>query len=179
MKKITKYVDFLPFDLLNELQDFANDVNKMETDSVDQFTINKVRWEDEIVKESTPVKIYYANDDNIIINKVREEITNKTGWIADGPMMLYFWSVGSYIPWHNDGATKAGFTLYLNDFWDKDWGGLFLYEYGVDDTIIGITPEENIAVLQEYNVDHAITTINKDANVRITLQTFFFEKLEQ
>ena len=40
-------------------------------------------------------------------------------------------------------------------------------------------PEENIAVLQEYNVDHAITTINKDANVRITLQTFFFEKLEQ
>ena len=41
MKKITKYVDFLPFDLLDELQEFANEVNKMDVNSNSGFRTNK------------------------------------------------------------------------------------------------------------------------------------------
>jgi Rps23 Pro-64 3,4-dihydroxylase Tpa1-like proline 4-hydroxylase len=181
MKKVTKYIDFLPFDLLNELQEFANKVNQMDVNSVDGFKTNKTDWEDDIVQESEPLKIYTveADEDNELINRIKTEIRNQTGWKTDGPIMLYFWPPGSYIPWHDDGHMNAGFTLYLNDFWDRDWGGLFLYEYGPENNIVGLTPKENIAVLQEGGVYHAITTINKGSNVRITLQAFFLEKIEE
>ena len=177
MKKVTKYVDFLPFDLLNELQEFADKVNQMDVNSVSGFKTNKTDWEENIIQESESLKIYTADDDNELINRIRQEIENQTGWIANGEMMLYFWPPGSYIPWHNDGHMNAGFTLYLNEFWDKDWGGLFLYEYGPENIIIGVTPNENMAILQEGGVQHAITTINKGANIRITLQAFFLEKI--
>jgi hypothetical protein len=181
MKKVTKYVDFLSVDLLDELQQFANEVNKMDVNSNSGFRTNKSAWEDGIVQQSEVLKIYTIEpeDNNPLINRIRKEIENQTGWNANGPMMLYFWQPGSYIPWHDDGHMKAGFTIYLNEFWDKDWGGLFLYEHGVENNIIGVIPKENTAMLQEGGVQHAITTINKGSNIRITLQTFFIKKIEE
>jgi Rps23 Pro-64 3,4-dihydroxylase Tpa1-like proline 4-hydroxylase len=179
MKKVTKYVDFLPFDLLNELQEFADKVNQMDVNSVSGFKTNKTDWEESIIQKSEALKIYTieAEDDIDLITRVKQQISNQIGWKPDGPIMLYFWPPGSYIPWHDDGHMNAGFTLYLNEFWDKDWGGLFLYEYGPENNIIGVTPNENMAILQEGGVQHAITTINKGANIRITLQAFFLEKI--
>ncbi len=52
-----------------------------------------------------------------------KKVINKNLKIAG--VLFYIWVRGSYIPFHNDENFKAASSIYLNDFWDADDGGLF------------------------------------------------------
>ena len=73
--------------------------------------------------------------------------------------MIYYWPVGSYIPWHNDGHARFTATVYCNRYWDRDWGGLFLYEE--KDKILAEVPEWNKLVVQTDKDWHSTTSITK------------------
>ena len=73
--------------------------------------------------------------------------------------MIYYWPVGSYIPWHNDAHASVTATVYCNRYWDRDWGGLFLYEKG--DNILAEVPEWNKIVIQTDKDWHSTTSVTK------------------
>lgn len=87
-------------------------------------------------------------------------------------LSLYAWLPGSYIPWHNDGRHAAAVTVYLNQYWDRDWGGLFLYE-DTDGAIHAVVPRFNLGLRNSANLRHATTPVTADAvEPRYTLQLF-------
>ena len=85
---------------------------------------------------------------------------------------FYYWSLGSFINFHDDSIYKASATIYLNDKWKKDWGGFFMWQEGKD--FKAILPTKNRCVFNEWE-SHAVTpTINRPEKfVRRTLQLRF------
>jgi hypothetical protein len=60
---------------------------------------------------------------------------------------IYVWSGGSYITWHSDNCYPYNGTIYLNEEWDSDDGGVFLYKDNQTSEIKGIEPTYNSMVV--------------------------------
>lgn len=85
-------------------------------------------------------------------------------------VMNYIWTHNSYIPWHNDNLTAQSMTIYLNDYWNIDWGGIFLW---IDESgnIRGHFPAANTAVRNNSFAQHYVTPITSNADsFRYTVQ---------
>jgi len=81
---------------------------------------------------------------------------------------------GSYVNWHTD-KTPVGISIYLNDFWDRDWGGLFLYDDGSG--IKGIKPEFNMAVVASSGIPHCVSPVSLiSGEHRYSIQIFLVEE---
>jgi hypothetical protein len=129
-------------------------------------------WHESIIKESCPVLVH--NYDEQTSNTILESLIHN-GVISDKNYMVmnYVWTKGSYIPWHGDGHVAEGITVYLNEYWDDNWGGFFLYRENDKDTHLkGIVPKFNLASKNFGNVEHTVTTVNPAAQNRITIQMF-------
>ena len=92
----------------------------------------------------------------------------------------YLWNRLSYIPWHSDkdddDSTRYAATLYLNNDWDDNWGGLFLYKK--EGKIFGESPRYNKFVFNDKNYEHSTTILGTDAPIRQTIQ-LFWKKLSE
>ena len=89
---------------------------------------------------------------------------------------IYVWSGGSYITWHGDECYPYNGTIYLNEEWDSNDGGVFLYKENETNEIKGIEPEYNAMVVNyatetsQHN-DHCVTCIVPGTiKKRVTLQ---------
>jgi hypothetical protein len=136
-----------------------------------EFTRSNYQWANNVVLASQPVLIrhYDPGLSAIILDQLVKRGVIST---PDFMVMNYAWSRLSYIPWHNDGMHDVAISVYLNDVWDPDWGGLFLYR---DETgaIHGHAPKCNTAVKNAGHVEHATTMVAPDApSPRLTLQIF-------
>jgi Rps23 Pro-64 3,4-dihydroxylase Tpa1-like proline 4-hydroxylase len=89
-------------------------------------------------------------------------------------VMNYIWSRLSYIPWHNDNIHANAVTIYLNEHWDPDWGGIYLYYTTIEANIIrGYVPKFNTAVKNNNRIAHSTTMVSMDAeSPRVTIQLF-------
>jgi hypothetical protein len=86
--------------------------------------------------------------------------------------MGYAGSRLSYTPWHNDPMHALAVTVFLNDVWDRDWGGVFLYEDGAG-AVRGWAPRFNACVRNAGHIWHATSLVTLDApSPRLTLQPF-------
>jgi Rps23 Pro-64 3,4-dihydroxylase Tpa1-like proline 4-hydroxylase len=91
---------------------------------------------------------------------------------TDYHVMNYAWTKLSYIPWHDDDQRSEALTIYLNDRWELDWGGLFLYE-DEDQQIRAFAPRFNCGLRNGANVSHSTTPVTLEApEPRFTLQLF-------
>ena len=116
-------------------------------------------WNPQVIHESAPVMIYYMTDGtDILLKRLREVIDTKI-YFGDVHFMIYYWPMYSYIPWHDDGHTSFTATFYCNRYWNKDWGGLFLYEK--DDNILAEVPEWNKLIVQTARDPHSTTSVTK------------------
>jgi hypothetical protein len=88
---------------------------------------------------------------------------------------LHIWPRGSQINWHHDGdpGQRIGSTIYINETWHWNWGGLFLY----DDPDLRqgwIFPEHNKMIWFESPVWHATSMLALNAEFpRLSIQLFF------
>jgi hypothetical protein len=93
-------------------------------------------------------------------------------------VMSYVGTRLCYIPWHNDGVWTEAVTIYLNEEWPADWGGLFLYKESFDDNkVSGYQPKFNCAIRQKQGdlpgVMHTVSAISTFSKCpRITIQIF-------
>ena len=162
MIKITK--NFLNLTTINKITEYVND-------SVDQYKwTSNLFWNKRIIKGSAQVSILKL-DENLekeILEKIYKE--NKKFKNYNIKIVFYIWHNFSYIPFHNDGMYEFGATVYLNEVWEEDWGGLFLYKENNKNKFI--IPEFNNCVFNFNKTDHAVSMITAEAPYRTTLQIF-------
>ena len=77
---------------------------------------------------------------------------------------IYVWSGGSYIAWDSDIRYAYNGTIYLNEEWDSNNGGVFLYKDNLTNEIKGIEPSYNSMVVNFSTEDnphnyHCVTCI--------------------
>jgi Rps23 Pro-64 3,4-dihydroxylase Tpa1-like proline 4-hydroxylase len=89
---------------------------------------------------------------------------------------LHVWPPGSQINFHHDfpeGNDRLSSTIYINEAWNWNWGGLFIY----DDTQLGqgwVFPHPNHMVWFRPPVWHSTSMITLAAEYpRLSIQLFF------
>ncbi|HUQ13123.1 MAG TPA: 2OG-Fe(II) oxygenase [Novosphingobium sp.] len=135
------------------------------------FDRTNAGWEHAIVRASEPVLI---RDFGGPIGETIVAALHQRGVLPHRAygLMLYAWPPASYIAWHSDGRHDDAVTVYLNPSWDRDWGGLFLYEDDAGD-IRAVLPRFNLALRNSAKLPHATTPVTADApEPRFTLQLF-------
>ena len=136
-----------------------------------EFTRSNLQWADEIRQSSALVMV--RDYDRILSDLIIDQLL-ATGTIGhrDYHVMNYAWTRLSFIPWHNDGQRPEAITIYLNDVWDVDWGGLFLFR-NAQDEVRSVTPRFNCGVKNQGHVLHSTTPVSIDApEPRLTIQLF-------
>ena len=136
-----------------------------------EFTRSNFHWTPTIRKSSAVVLV--RNYDDVLSRLILDGLI--TAGIVDHSnysVMNYAWTRFSYIPWHNDGSHSEAITIYLNEKWDADWGGLFLYK-DEEDGIRGFAPSFNCGLKNLTNVLHCTTPVSLEApEPRFTVQIF-------
>jgi Rps23 Pro-64 3,4-dihydroxylase Tpa1-like proline 4-hydroxylase len=167
------YKNFLSDDSLQKLNDTIKNVLHHSDENVPNVTVSTMVWDSYLQKNSAPIIRYVLNrNDDVVFQSLKKEIESKIPYFIHS-IIIHFAPKLSYIPWHNDSHVNAALTIYLNEKWNPNWGGYFLYK--IDDEIKAIKPEFNLAVLQqggETGLPHCVTTTNIDADMRISLQMF-------
>jgi Rps23 Pro-64 3,4-dihydroxylase Tpa1-like proline 4-hydroxylase len=136
-------------------------------------------WNEKIIKDSFPVLVHSIASESELYHKLKSEIENKTGYyINSNELMFYYWTRYSYIPWHDDPHCDAALTIYLNEEWEPDFGGYYIYEDEEND-LRAVTPKPNLALLQKGGMRHTTTPVNFVGFMRITIQVFMYEKINK
>jgi hypothetical protein len=168
---LQKFENFFTEELYNELINTARYLMQ----NGDYVFSTNARWNPGIVKDSFPIFMHGLNRESQLFSDCVRQIENKTKMIiSDYQIMLYYWTRFSYIPWHTDENHDGALTVYLNEEWQDDWGGYFLYKENKE--IKAIVPKPNFALLQQGGLHHATTPVNLSGGIRITLQTFLRKK---
>lgn len=150
------YRNFLSSSLLKELQ---YDVKVQLTQPVFRTTAS---WPDNLVAAFsgdaliTPVQ-------GELRKRLYLEMQAKLDFIDftkyDIGIMYQVWNRGSGISWHNDANHKMAFTIYLNDEWDYNNGGIFLYEDANE--VKALCPTCNTGVLNDKHTRHMVTHVGQ------------------
>lgn len=83
----------------------------------------------------------------------------------------YIWHRGSGISTHNDWVYKFAATIYLNQSWNIDYGGIFVWEDAHTRELSALSPEYNMMVVNTERENHLVTHMSMMApEKRITLQ---------
>ena len=157
--------NFLPEELYNECNEYSMYLLKNENNT---FKTNHM-WDYEVRRDSATVLVHDVSNKELISkvsNIVKEKFDREINDI-----MFYYWMPCSHIPWHNDEGNVGGITIYLNEHWDNNHGGIFLFDDGAQ--IRGIYPNKNRAVEQYGNVYHTVCPTSMNSNIRRTIQIFF------
>ena len=136
-----------------------------------EFRRSNFHWAPEIRLSSAVVLVrdYDKVLKSLILDKLVESgVIQHTHYAV----MNFAWSRLSYIPWHDDSKHEGAVTIFLNERWELDWGGLFLYRDD-DGEIRAHAPRFNCGLRNGKHVPHATTLISLDApEPRFTLQLF-------
>jgi hypothetical protein len=170
---INQVPNFLSTEILNEIrQKFENSKGQ------DKFEINNMgRWGTGLEHGSyAPVfvlKLDEYRDYFINLYKSVDPIFKDYNNLV---CFLHIWPPGSQINFHHDasdGAERLSSTIYINESWNWNWGGFFLY----DDEHLGngwVYPHPNLMVWFQPPVWHSTSMITLAAeHPRLSIQLFF------
>lgn len=164
---------FLPQNLINEIESYVDNSKKIKN----KAWYNNTMWDDVIVKNSGLVAVLPLPNFSKEIQNIFTSFDEK--FIGYSITLQYYeWHRGSYIPWHNDGNHDYGATIYLNEDWDIEDGGIFMYyENNNQEDIKCIAPKYNTLVVNDNHEFHHVSLINYHAKeVRKTLQIWIDEQ---
>ena len=92
----------------------------------------------------------------------------------------YVWNKMAGIANHDDRTYGAGATLYLNTFWDSNWGGLFVWKDKNEKKgykLNAICPKQNMLIINDEHEVHLVTpTAVNIPYPRITIQIWYEDK---
>lgn len=163
--------NFLPISMIEEIHEY---VSSNVTEYV--WRPNTVIWDPGLTSGSPAIMLMaldFIKDEILNVCKMHLGEEFMSGLTAPYPV-FYDSPRGSYVNWHTD-KTPVGISIYLNEFWDRDWGGLFLYDDGSG--IKGIKPEFNRAVVATANIPHCVSPVSLiSAQHRYSVQLFLVEQ---
>ena len=191
--------NFLESELFDEINDLSVSSLELTYQSSDS-------WEDHLNSGTDKVlthKIYDRNTGKKLLNDFYSDLTNS---IIDkfkeeynlnlSALHFYYWKKGSLINFHSDFTYEASATLYLNEEWDKDWGGMFIWDENEElnnhrndnqpieetnsqfkniNTFKAVLPVKNRCVINSGRILHAVTPTQNHSEgiVRRTVQMRF------
>ena len=91
----------------------------------------------------------------------------------DWKIFIHLFSRASFIPWHDDNTHAQSGTIYLNEVWEKDWGGYFAYADG--DEIKCLIPSYNTGCFFTPPIMHSALLTAGNAPLRESVQFFVKE----
>jgi hypothetical protein len=139
-------------------------------------TTTNLSWDETIIKDSKPVIVYFLP--NKITTQIKQELLDLkliNSLEENLSAMVFVWTPGSYIPIHQDNSEtdRKVFTVYLNDDWSIEDGGLFHYLDKDENIWKSVVPEQGLLVYNDNNEKH-YTTVTHEGKIRISLQMFGF-----
>lgn len=145
-----------------------------------QELILKEQWQSSALTWDRPLTHYIPGHclssrvSNTFFQELERELSPLLPLFSKLHIQHYLWTPLSAINWHYDDKFSFGATLYLNDQWDKNWGGLFLWQdddYDTTQVYKAIVPSHNTLILNDENQFHAVTALSATAPAyRCTLQ---------
>ena len=168
IRDIEKFDNFLDEESFKIVQETA--FRHLGPRSSTTFRTNYTVWSDNIINQSSAVLVYDVKEENVI--KILDDECMKRFDKTPFNYMFYYWTNNSFIPWHEDGHVSNAGTLYLNDEWNKDFGGLYLYET-VENEIKALVPTRNTYIFQYNHTKHATTPTYPGTPFRVSVQMFF------
>ena len=167
--------NFLDLDLLNEIKKKFEDSKGKPAFEINEFG----RWDPNLfVGNFGPVYMLPLDEYN---NYFYDKFTQVHPDFANSIVITTFlqiWTNGSGINWHTDLDDRMAATIYLNQNWDRNWGGLFLFKGAESDNTAGwINPTYNRCVWFKSPLWHSVSLISRAApEPRISIQIFFHRK---
>lgn len=118
----------------------------------------------------------HENTMDLIYDQIHRYIPKKFDSID---LQYCVWQGNSGLSLHNDDPYYFGATIYLNEFWHPNWGGLFLWNAGERQTENYINqwnvviPEYRAMVVNSSCRDHLVTHVSPTSpEFRLTIQIF-------
>ena len=163
---ITVRKHFLPVTLIDEVMSYVKEnINSYEWST-------NLGWDKTIVEQGGQVSVFSLNIFKDSIKKEYVKINDDYQYL-NPKVSFYVWQRGSHIPWHNDTSHTIGSTIYLNEYWDINNGGLFLWKDTKDNCIKAEVPEFNKMVLNGNNIAHAVSMISTSSpDLRLSMQVW-------
>jgi hypothetical protein len=160
MKIIPNLLDKETLKLIEE--DFEN------KSKIGCWYVSKLTW-DEKLKKFSIGQINQCLVDENICSRIESYLKPYVKKYKKIVIQHYIWHPLSNISLHKDSSYLFGATVYLNENWDINWGGLFVYK-DIDSYKV-IVPEYNTCVINDEQSAHLVTTINPNTQYpRRTIQ---------
>lgn len=165
MRQVEKIDNFFSIGLLTEIHEYIVNLKF-------GWAQNDA-WNSDLRIGSVPIAIADLSPfHDKLFSEVQARIPGVIGLSLPHPMFYACPQLAS-IGWHED-YYPYSVSVYLNDYWDKQWGGFFLYEE--EGQMKAIKPEFNTAVIVPPNVQHSVTPVSHFSPVRrFSIQLFFVE----
>ena len=162
------YEDVLSKEMLDRIQfDIRKQVPKYRWSS-------NIPWQQELKLGVSGISIQSRVGEELH-NDILKEIQHFLPEAVEYVLMYNIWPPNSGISVHDDANKIFGATIYLNDEWDVNEGGIFLYKTGEhrDAEWSAIVPKHNAMVLNDSNELHLVTQISPlSKDLRITIQVW-------
>lgn len=132
---------------------------------------NLTSWNPSLVSTSGTVLLFDLKE--MLFNETKKELIKHIGEEHKEEDWSIIYTLGSrfsWLPWHDDGNHKKSMTIYLNDLWEKDFSGWFLYDESGETK--AILPSFNKGILLSPPVNHCTVMPNLQAPLRESLQIF-------
>jgi len=142
---IKTYTNILNDDLIKKISDYLNHTLKK-----DVWGSNN-DWDQRLILNSSIVLTHKIRD-KLLYKKIKNSIETALDIDFEKEELtfvpfIYVWGGGSYITWHQDECYPYNGTIYLNEEWDGNDGGVFLYKENQTKEIKGIEPTYNSMVV--------------------------------
>ena len=148
------YGNILSQDLLDHC---VNEILEMSGQLV--WGSSSLRWDDDIKEGITGscLQCYVPGEtQEKLIAELSEHFLDATEY----KIQYYIWQKNSGIAHHNDNHHIVGATIYLNENWNKNHGGLFVW-YDEDDVVMrALCPTQNMIVINDEHQRHFVTQIS-------------------
>lgn len=118
-----------------------------------------LRW-DPLLKEGIVGDSIHTYIPEKTKNKIIRSISKYFPEGSKYSMQYYVWLQNAGIARHDDGAHAYGVTIYLNYIWDKNHGGIFLWNDGDPLIMKAIVPKRNMMVVNDCNQEHMVTPVS-------------------
>jgi hypothetical protein len=135
----------------------------------DCWALSNFFWDNNIKKGVTGGCAVSKVSEHLRMN-IKDELCNIDSMFNSKiTCQFYVWNSYSGISSHNDAKHKFGGTIYLNSFWDIDYGGVFLWDE--NDKVNAFCPEYNSMIVNAEKQIHRVTSISPVAPYpRLTIQ---------
>jgi len=122
------------------------------------WTASQIFWPNTITKHVRGSCLATEVGDMVgetIAESIRDKIP-EFEWLL---IQYHIWPVNSAISQHKDNSHKFGITIYLDQNWDIDNGGLFVYKNKHTEEYHAVVPTYNTMVLNDEDEDHLVTPV--------------------